>query len=615
MHRAQNGSWDLFVDLSGSVMTPEGIEPFARLLSNRLRMSVGQRITAVADRESRILVDGRLFEPPRRAGALAHAIELAQIDGRGLFVISGAWMPTARLLDDVAALATVDPNIGTVQPRFGVGGSGDVAMLAAGSSTSSSVISRTLLPLLPELYVTPEIDAACTYITPTAVTAVDTTSAATGLATQLDLLVGLRRRGFRNLVANRLVADYGLPAGSVYGSHQGEAEGSALAEDARAGARWLEGSAMLKLERMLSQSMRGGRKRLLLDCRGMTPVHNGSAHAILGYLLGISRANNPGWEITVCVGREAADYHRLLRRFPDFQYEFQQPRSHYLVALHLSQPWRMNMLMELHESAPLIAFNILDTIAWDAIYPAPDDLDRVTRLAARFADGMIYLSEHSQKSFRLRFPPHDGMQEVVTYLSTSPDEYHVMGAHPLQQTTGILVMGNRLDHKDVARTTDKLANAFPFFPIVSFGDERPCTNPNVRTVPSGHLSDATVRDLLERASVIVYPSFAEGFGIPAVQGLSLGKHVVVRDLPLWDEIRALTGSNGKLRTFRTDAELVTAVGAALEPDAQASGPAGSGGRAVTWSDCGNLLIRFADELVSRFDYERWQSRDLAITRP
>ncbi len=372
---------------------------------------------------------------------------------------------------------------------------------------------------------------------------------------------------------------------------------------------------MIKFERMLSRAVSGRKKRLLLDCRGMTPVHNGSAHAILGYLLGISRVRNPDWEITVCVGRDAADYHRLLRRYPDFLYEFQRPQSSHLVALHLSQPWTMSMLAELHESAPLVAFNILDTIAWDAIYPAPADLDKVTRFAARFADGMIYLSEHSRKSFRLRFAPHDAMREVVTYLSTSLDDFHVMTTHSLRQTTGILVMGNRLDHKDVARTTDKLANAFPFLPIVSFGDDHPSRHPNVRTVPSGHVSDATVRDLLERASVIVYPSFAEGFGIPAVQGLALGKRVVVRDLPLWDEIRALTGSNGNLRTFRTDAELVAAVGEALEPAEGASETLRQNPRSVSWDDCGDALIGFANELVRSFDYERWLGRELAITSP
>ncbi len=221
MQGSSTHPWDVLVDLSGSTTTDDGLEQFARVFSSRLGLSDGQRITAIADDQARILVGGRVYEPPTRTSALLHAIELAQVEGRGLFVISGAWMPTLRVLKDVAELAAIDPNIGTVQPRFGVGPSGDVAILASRPGAGSPVISGQLMAMAPDLYVTPETDAACIYITPPAVTAIETRQSEGEAAALPDVLVRLRRRGFRNLVANRVIADCGLPTGIWVARAQG----------------------------------------------------------------------------------------------------------------------------------------------------------------------------------------------------------------------------------------------------------------------------------------------------------------------------------------------------------------------------------------------------------
>jgi glycosyltransferase involved in cell wall biosynthesis len=57
----------------------------------------------------------------------------------------------------------------------------------------------------------------------------------------------------------------------------------------------------------------------------------------------------------------------------------------------------------------------------------------------------------------------------------------------------------------------------------------------------GRVPDATLAVLLQRASVFVYPSLAEGFGLPVVEALSLGTPVVHSDAPALVEVAAGAG--------------------------------------------------------------------------
>jgi len=56
----------------------------------------------------------------------------------------------------------------------------------------------------------------------------------------------------------------------------------------------------------------------------------------------------------------------------------------------------------------------------------------------------------------------------------------------------------------------------------------------VRTL--GFVSDAQLAVLLQRASVFVFPSLAEGFGLPVVEALSLGTPSVISDAPALVEV-------------------------------------------------------------------------------
>jgi glycosyltransferase involved in cell wall biosynthesis len=61
----------------------------------------------------------------------------------------------------------------------------------------------------------------------------------------------------------------------------------------------------------------------------------------------------------------------------------------------------------------------------------------------------------------------------------------------------------------------------------------------IRTL--GYLSDADLAVVLDRASVFVYPSLAEGFGLPVLEAMQLGTPVVHTNVPALVEVAAGSG--------------------------------------------------------------------------
>ena len=57
-----------------------------------------------------------------------------------------------------------------------------------------------------------------------------------------------------------------------------------------------------------------------------------------------------------------------------------------------------------------------------------------------------------------------------------------------------------------------------------------------RVTEAGPLDDARLAALFSEASALLFPSFAEGFGIPLIEALSAGVPVIASDLPVFREI-------------------------------------------------------------------------------
>lgn len=611
-------AFDLFLDLSEEVLKPDALEAHLDLLRDRAGLlRPGARLFLLPPRGVAAAARPGLVALSGSAGtALGTALLAAGGAGRALVLLQGAWLPGNEAVAALLPLAGLDPMIGSLQPRFQAPQDDRVLGLPAAGG-AGPMLPRAALPLLPETLLTAELPAPLLVLPRHAVLAAGAPPDAPLRGALLALLAGLRRKGFRNLVSNRVAVECPLPAAAIYPAPDSLAgPAAAWGPDIRRGRAWLAQLPERRLEELLAGAFTpAGQQRILLDARGLAPIHNGTAQAILGFLDGFARLPRAGIEFHVVAMREAAGFHGLERRLSGLQLHYDRPAGAYLAAVLLNQPWDPQRLRELHQSAFLLGFNILDSIAWDVVYAAGDGLDQVWRWTAALSDMLFFNSAFTRDRFRFRFRVAADMPLVVTHHSMAPAELNLAEPGPSRFAEPyLLVVGNDYDHKDTAATVARLADAFPYTRIVTIGASA-TRNPRVTAMPSGFLDAAEIVALEAHAEAVIFPSFYEGFGLPVVQGLARGRTVITRHSPLWEEIIGLADLPGSLVCYGCDTTLIEAVGRALHgepPKGLPRRPEGSP-PPPDWAECADRIVRQIEASLLPGARQAWYERDLVLT--
>lgn len=617
-------TYDVFADLSGTAFGQDTTVEHVRLLlrdggfataAGRLTVALPPGVAA----DATLAAHAATGLPAMHA--FSRALAGAQARRKHLCIVLGGLLPANETVAALADALQADPLFGSAQPRFAESATDRIWPLPARAEGGfdEPQTSRAALPFLPGLLVTAELLAGCLLVRREVISAMQPPEGFASVAGALAFsLCQARRRGFRNVVVNRAVVVSRLGADAAYPSPL-PAEAARLLDAYPDSARAVaenERKPQRRLEALLSAARPAAAapRPLLVECRGLVPMHNGTSQCVLGLLDGIA-ALAPPWRIDVLSSSESGTFHELARRYPTFRHTHDQVSGRYAAALMLNQPWSVDTVAELHRHALVVVFNILDTIGWDIIYAVDERVDAAWRFAARHADGLTYISRFSQERFRRRFPLSPGVGERVAHLSFAMDEQTLPGYRGLPPGEHVLLFGNAYDHKGLEPALQLVVEAFPFQRFVVLGSEH-FSSPRVRTVPSGQASGDEVHRLIATARAIVYPSFYEGFGLPVVEGLAYGRPVLVRRSPLWAEIAACSRLPGQLVEFEDDLSLVEGLGRVLAglpvPGLPSGGALGHGEAAAGWRDCAGRMLDLVEERTAGIDAQRWLDREEAL---
>jgi glycosyltransferase involved in cell wall biosynthesis len=562
-------------------------------------------------------------EPKRAADSAASAVETAGEAGHALLFVLGGFVPSLEVVGALLASLDRDPMFGFAIPRVSaMGGSGIERLPNAVGDGDLAFLPRRAICDLPDMYIVPELVAPCVLVhnrvlANVAMSRGEFRSVAGAL---LHYLGKSRRIGFRGVVANRVVVACGPKAARADSPDPADFwKLLELLPDFNRTRLMFDELSSNTHEAFLARAHSPQphlRKSMLLDATAMGAAFNGTSESTLGLAGGLQSLRSD-WKIILAVHDDAREFHRLNRRFPDWEIVSGKTSCQATVALKFSQPWAFESMRDLHRQALLNFFLVLDTIAWDILLGSLETLDEIWRFSAHYSDGLFYISDFTGNRFRTRFPIGPGVAERTLHLSFHPRDYVRRDAFVKSDgKPGYwLVIGNAYDHKDLVRTVDMLAGCFPFQRIRVVGLQS-SAHFNVEFIASGSVSELEMDRLYANALAVIFPSFYEGFGFPVIRGLSYGKAVVARKSLLLDELAANYRGDGRLFGFGTHRELVEIVASLLDGEPSESRPLGlaiaSNSEPLDWTATAANMLNFFESCLADPGQGRWLARERAF---
>jgi len=532
---------------------------------------------------------------------LAHALET----GADAILLNSDTKVFPGSLSELCRVAEIDPMIGFVSPRSN---NATICSLPQGEEfrhrdpAQSYRAFRSISWRLPRFQYAPTAVGFCLLIKHVILAELGLLDPVYGLGynEENDLIMRANRVGFRAVIANHSF---------VY--HQGEASFSAtsvskkIVEDENAlklterypeyapnVGRYAQ-SIRYRAEGMLSAAVPAsdGTYDLLFDCNHFGPYHNGTFEVAKKLLRSLAIECGDKFTVYVQANSEAADFHEL-RDIPGVLFLPANTLRTFAVGIRVGQPFEIDHLLTIGERCLCTIHVMQDSIAWDCLYLNRDHLELIWRSVFEAPNGVIYISDFTKDQFNRRFRKHPRLKEIVNYHSTRSSEYGVEGGPKSSGKKYILIVGNSFAHKFVEGTLAVLTQAFPDERFVALGIEK-SAHRRVTSYGSGGLSEEFVNRLYADASLVIYPSFYEGFGLPIMNTLAHRKPVFVRNLPVSRSIQEQCAEGVNMYFYDTTAELVSAL-AGKRPvwrNATASE------KDWTWAKAGRRMGEFAFELL------------------
>ncbi len=273
------------------------------------------------------------------------------------------------------------------------------------------------------------------------------------------------------------------------------------------------------------------RPRILFDLFHLPAAHTGTSEFGLNLLREVGRIVEDEFDLYVGICQPEAFFDNVLAG-----YRIYEDHPHHRMTFDLlfkpCQVFSWHEFRRMNRLAPRITWVLQDIIAVRCEYlNSPVRRDLFER-AVSLSNCVFTISQFSQADYAAFYGTVDSNMRVI-YHGTN--ERLGNGLPAIGEY--ILIMGNYFAHKGVS---DALAHLSAEYPVmVVGGTELAKDNPNVRWLKSGQVSHLEMREAVAGARLLVYPSHYEGFGLPIIDALAMGKPVIALESEVNHEISVL----------------------------------------------------------------------------
>jgi GT2 family glycosyltransferase len=557
-------------------------------------------------------------------GTVNRGLVLACKDGRDVILVNADTETFPGTIRNLLSTADADPQIGFVSPRSNNASFCSLPHFYGGVLASQEeahrrwqILSRTLPPFhfVPTavgfyLYIKHEVIANFGLLDP---------GFGIGYEEENDLVLRANKVGYRAVLANHAFAYHaGSASFNLLDMNLKAHREANLQKMAQRHPEYLplirryEGSAHFRAERLLGNVLPSGsgRPRIVFDLSTVGAHYNGTNEMGMAIIRAFHERHASRFEIHVVCTPEVYKFHQLDRCQDLQRHEVElQSVERFAIGVQLGQPFTVHALSQLEDLAAINVFGMLDTIADDCGYLSiTHQLESLWGHVARHADGLFFNSRFSESAFVTRYPDAKQLPRYPRLLPTRLSSYKKASGR--DAADHVLILGNHFAHKASDPTAEVLRAAFPTIQFVVLGAQNRLSN-NVRALRAGTLDEQQMEALYTRASIIVLPSYVEGFGMGLVHALAAGKVVVCRDIPATREILATYHRHSGVFLYQNDNDLVRILSQALREGASRVEDRGT----ESWNEWADGFADFCSSLLERTDIferlvRRIQSGDL-----
>lgn len=274
------------------------------------------------------------------------------------------------------------------------------------------------------------------------------------------------------------------------------------------------------------------RPRVLFDLFHLTATHSGTSDFALNLLREVNRLLEPTVELYVGIDEALSFFASELRGHRIYQ-DRANARMSFDLLYKPCQIFTWIDFARMTRLSPRLCYTLQDIIGVRCEYLSGANREILFKETAGLVDAVFAISAFSRDDFRA-FYGSDVPMEVIyhgTNVGMTQGEFRA-GEY-------VLVMGNAFAHKGVSQALEQLQVDWPVVVLGGQDSAAEGSQKRMRMLASGQRSRQQMRDLLARAGVLIYPSHYEGFGLPVVDALALGKPVVVLESAVNQELARL----------------------------------------------------------------------------
>ena len=348
-----------------------------------------------------------------------------------------------------------------------------------------------------------------------------------------------------------------------------------------------------------------------IDFSYLAPIFNGSseyATSILSQAIEILKQKQLTFQI-IADDSVVQKFH--LEVYKDYLIESAKCENSFYNLLFIPQQiYSVSAIEKINKICFKFVFTMLDVIALRCRYLGePRGLDIASSIAYKYADTVLGLSKASSKDIESFFNERTIFRNVKPVLLTKEMEFSASEEiieDEIIKEEFILVMGNAYKHKAIEKTLNELYDTK--LNLVILGDDliSPKFRKRFKVFPSGRISNQLMDTFYKKSSLILYPSLYEGFGLPVLAALQLGKKILVFDSEINRELKKEFDKSNLIFLFQSFSDLPSYIEKVLKiPSDKNNNLTVS----RTWKEVSSETTKILlDDLKSTLDFNRLNQR-------